>query len=125
MRRLLVVLVLLAVTALPSAAALASARPHATPRLEVLVVAGQSNAMGYQSYVVDPKTHHDVFNDRAAAAADKDVLLTWDESWVPSTATTPVALDTRQRLTGAPSPILDPRWASPGTSSPRARHCSS
>jgi hypothetical protein len=74
----------------------------------VLVVAGQSNALGYQSFVVDPTTHKDVFDDHAESAADDNVLLDWDESQVPGGGVPPVPLDTPQDLAGAPSPVFGP-----------------
>jgi len=60
-----------ALLALSSAAmvpgASASTKPRLSPNLIVLVVAGQSNALGYQSFVIDPKTHKDVFTDKGFA----------------------------------------------------------
>lgn len=79
-----------------------------TKTLTILVVAGQSNAVGYQSYVVDPKTHVDVFTGPSSSPADKHVLLMWTESGVPSSGPTPVPLDTLQKLEGAPSAIFGP-----------------
>jgi hypothetical protein len=86
----------------------ASTGSHSLPRLTIVVVAGQSNALGYQSYVVDPKTRKDVFTDGTGTVADRRVLLTWDESGVPGGALPPVSLDTPQRLSGAPSPVFGP-----------------
>jgi hypothetical protein len=71
------------------------------------VLAGQSNALGYQSYVVDPTTHKDVFND-SRSAADKKVLLMWNETEVRTSGANPVPLDTPQVLQGAPSPVFGP-----------------
>lgn len=79
----------------------------AAPRLDVLVVAGQSNALGYESFVIDPRTHLDVFTDAGRSPADRHVLLTWDESGVPG-GSTPVALDTPQVRLGATSPVFGP-----------------
>jgi Carbohydrate esterase, sialic acid-specific acetylesterase len=76
--------------------------------LDVLVVAGQSNALGYASYVIDPKTHKDVFTDSSRSPADHTALLIWDESGVLSSVAAPVLLDTPQRLTGSSSPIFGP-----------------
>lgn len=81
---------------------------HARPKLVVLIVAGQSNALGYQSYVVDPKTHKDIFTDRTKSAADHHVLLAWDESGVAGGGVPPALLDAPQRLSGAPSPVFGP-----------------
>jgi Carbohydrate esterase, sialic acid-specific acetylesterase len=81
----------------------------AAPRdLEVLVLAGQSNALGYQSFVIDPHTHHDVFTDSSRSPADHAVLLTWDESGVRSSGHAPVPLDSPQVRSGATSPIFGP-----------------
>jgi hypothetical protein len=100
------VALVLAVLAVPVAA---SASPRTTlPRLDVLIVAGQSNALGYQSYVVDPKTHKDVFTDSSRSPADSRVLFMWTESGVASSGASPVRLDTPQRLQGAPSPVFGP-----------------
>jgi Carbohydrate esterase, sialic acid-specific acetylesterase len=76
--------------------------------LDVLVLAGQSNALGYQSYVIDPHTHHDVFTDASRSPADREVLLTWDESGVRSSGRDPVPLDTPQIRSGAASPVFGP-----------------
>jgi Carbohydrate esterase, sialic acid-specific acetylesterase len=76
--------------------------------LDVLVLAGQSNALGFQSYVIDPHTHHDVFTDASRSPADRAVLLTWDESGVRASGPDPVALDTPQVRSGATSPIFGP-----------------
>lgn len=84
------------------------ATPHALPKLDILVVAGQSNALGYQSFVVDPTTHKDVFTDASRSPADKKVLIMWDESGVPTSGSTPVPLDTPQKLKGSPSPVFGP-----------------
>ncbi len=92
-------------TTLPVTAATGRASRGA---IDVLVIAGQSNALGYSSYVIDPKTHEDVFTDASRSPADRTALLTWDESGVESSGTAPVALDTPQRLNGASSPIFGP-----------------
>jgi hypothetical protein len=76
--------------------------------MDVLVVAGQSNALGYDSYVIDPKTHRDVFTDSSRSPADRRVLLTWDESQVPAASTGPVPIETPQNRIGARSPIFGP-----------------
>ena len=87
----------------------AQAAAGAVPRdLDVLVLAGQSNALGYESYVVDARTHADVFTDATRSPADHLTLLTWDETGVPSAGRDPVALDTPQLRQGAASPIFGP-----------------
>ena len=78
------------------------------PHLTLLVVAGQSNAIGSQSYVVDPSTHRDVFAGSGASPADEHVLLTWDESGVTEEHLSPVALGTPQDPPGTQSPIFGP-----------------
>ena len=102
--RTLLVLAVAVVIATPTARS-ASASERS---LTILVLAGQSNALGYSSYVVDPKTHKDVFSGRANAAADKHVLLMWTETGVTSSGASPVPLDTLQVLSGAPSAVFGP-----------------
>jgi Carbohydrate esterase, sialic acid-specific acetylesterase len=104
-RRLLPALALAAATTLCWSAATSDAAT--APQLDILVLAGQSNALGYQSYVVDPTTHKNVFNENHSAA-NKKVLLMWDESGVASSGKVPVPLDTPQRLAAAPSPVFGP-----------------
>jgi hypothetical protein len=105
-RSLLVALTIAAVTTVgwTSASAANAAKP---PVLDILVVAGQSNALGYQSYVIDPTTHKDVFTE-SHSPADTKALIMWTESGVPSSGATPVPLDTLQDLQGAPSPVFGP-----------------
>lgn len=104
-----VVRVLAALTALVGAilGAKAAAAETRTP-LDIVVVAGQSNALGEQSYVVDPTTHENVFTDATRSPADSAVRLMWIETGVHTSGTTPVFLDTRQRLPHAPSPVFGP-----------------
>src|ERR1019366_5187154 len=52
------------------------------PTLTLLIVSGQSNAVGYQSFVIDPKTHKNVFAEPGSSAADRRVLFTFQESGV-------------------------------------------
>lgn len=104
-RRLLPALALAAATTLCWSATTSGAAT--APQLDILVVAGQSNALGYQSYVVDPSTHKDVFTE-SHSAANKKVLVMWDESGVTSSGKVPVPLDTPQHLAGAPSPVFGP-----------------
>jgi hypothetical protein len=85
-----------------------NARGDSPPTMDVLVVAGQSNALGYDSYVIDPKTHRDIFTDASRSPADRKVLLTWDESQVLAASSGAVALDTPQIRAGARSPIFGP-----------------
>lgn len=108
MRRLLASLALTSALVWAGSASGAAAAPRVLPKLTVLVVAGQSNALGYQSFVVDPKTHKDVFTDSTRSPADHHVLLWWDESGVASASELPAPLDTAQKLSGAPSPVFGP-----------------
>ncbi len=72
----------------------------------VLVVAGQSNATGIESFAVDPVTGVDYLAPPYTDGADAADLLTW-EPWqvLPAPATTPVPLDAPQVSTadGAPA----------------------
>ena len=88
--------------AAPSSAS-AAKRP-----LEILVLAGQSNALGFESFVVDPRTHLDVFTEAGRSPADRQSLLMWDETGVPGSGPTPVALDTLQFRSGASTPVFGP-----------------
>jgi hypothetical protein len=105
MRRLLLAVLLACATALCWSAA---TRATPSPRtLDILVVAGQSNALCDQAYVVDPTTHRNVLA-ASRSPADARVLLMWDETGVPSSGADPVPLDAPQRLRGAPSPVFGP-----------------
>jgi len=76
--------------------------------LTVLVVAGQSNAIGFESYAIDPVTHRHVLATAPIHSASQHSLIDWVESGVPDSGATPVALSTPQQLVGAPSPIFGP-----------------
>jgi Carbohydrate esterase, sialic acid-specific acetylesterase len=91
----------------PGSTAFAS-RPRAAPPLIVLVVAGQSNALGYQSFVIDPTTHKDVFTGSGSSAADRKVRFTFQESGVAGGMLPPLPLDAPQKRSGASSPIFGP-----------------
>ena len=80
----------------------------AARHLDVVVVAGQSNALGFESYVIDPRTHHNLFTNASRSPADRRVLLTWDESGVRASGPDPVPLDTPQFRGGVTSPIFGP-----------------
>jgi hypothetical protein len=86
----------------------ASAQPRLSPNIIVLVVAGQSNALGYQSFVIDPRTHKDVFTEKGASPADRRVPFTFQDSGVAVHPLPPVPLDTPQKRTGASSPVFGP-----------------
>jgi len=85
-----------------------TAGPRELRRLDVLVVAGQSNALGYESYVVDPQTGVDIFTSGPRSQADRRVLFMWHESGVRMPSTSPVPLDTIQRRIGAERGIFGP-----------------
>jgi hypothetical protein len=108
MRRLVVGALVAMTFVVAASAASATVHRHRAPNLVILVVAGQSNAVGYQSFVIDPKTHKDIFTDGSRSAADGKVLLTFQESGVTGGALPPGRLDTPQRRTGATSPIFGP-----------------
>ena len=101
------VLVSMALVAAASGAS-ASVHRHRAPTLTILVVAGQSNALGYQSFVIDPTTHKDVFTEQGSSAADHKVLLTYQESGTAGGVLPPGRLDSSQKRSGASSPIFGP-----------------
>jgi hypothetical protein len=76
--------------------------------MDIVVVAGQSNALGAQSYVKDPTTHQDIFTDATRSPADTAVHLMWIETGVHTSGAVPVPLDTLQHLPHAPSPVFGP-----------------
>jgi hypothetical protein len=86
----------------------ASAGITPPPALTILVIGGQSNALGFQSFVIDPTTHKDVFTEKGRSPADRHVLFTFEESGVAGGTLPPVPLDSPQRLAGAPSPVFGP-----------------
>ena len=51
----------------------------------VLLVAGQSNAMGFESYAIDPVTKVNYFQAPYANSADRLSAITWSATLVPST----------------------------------------
>jgi Carbohydrate esterase, sialic acid-specific acetylesterase len=65
----------------------------------VVVVAGQSNATGQQSYAVDPTTGVNYLAAPYANGADANDLITW-EPWeiLPGNGATPVSLDSPQQV---------------------------
>ena len=82
-----------------------------TPRL-LVVVAGQSNALGQESYVVDPSSKVNYFGPAFRNTADKVSHIAWLPWWTqksPTTAWQP--LTTPQYLmsdSGRTSPIFGP-----------------
>lgn len=86
------------VTAKGGGSRASSSRPTAPidPHL-VLVVVGQSNATGWQSFVTDPNTGIDYFAAPYTNGADSHDLITWEPWWVyaPSSSS-PVPLDSPQ-----------------------------
>ena len=83
--------------------------PALNPHL-VLVVAGQSNASGFQSYDIDPTTGINYFAPPYTNGADSNDLITWlPWSIEQGNAATPAPLDSTQYLTGsAPASIFGP-----------------
>jgi len=64
---------------------LPSAPTKALPTKLVLVVAGQSNAMGAESYAVDPTTKVNYLTAPYASGADQNSTIVWDTWFVPGT----------------------------------------
>ncbi|HEV3212197.1 MAG TPA: sialate O-acetylesterase [Acidimicrobiales bacterium] len=78
------------------------------PQMTVLVVAGQSNAVGIDAFAIDPTTHHDVLSSARIDEAAGSTLSIWRESGVPDAGPPPVPLTTPQALVDAPSPVFGP-----------------
>jgi hypothetical protein len=77
------------------------------PHRVLLVVAGQSNALGATSYAIDPITGVNYFGHPYANAADKKDLIAWPGWWElspPVTASGLVPLDTPQYLNFVTTP---------------------
>lgn len=75
------------------------------PRL-VLVVAGQSNANGYESYAVDPVTRVNFMAAPYTDGADTHDLLTWlPWSELQGAGATPVPLDSPQQVLDGTTPV--------------------
>lgn len=91
MKRLAVgtILVCLCLTFAPTIAT-ATTSPLSSKRVMIVVVAGQSNAEGYESYVAGTNI--------GSQAADKTVQMAFLGDYATSHATTPVSLDTPQVL---------------------------
>ena len=88
-----------------TSAASASTRP--VPHRILLVVAGQSNALGATSYAVDPVTGVNYLGHPYTNGADKKDLITWPGWWElapPVTASGLVPLDTPQYLNFVTTP---------------------
>jgi hypothetical protein len=102
----------------------ASATAPLNPRL-VLVLAGQSNATGWQSYATDPITGIDYLAPPYTNGADANDLITW-EPWavLQGNGASPVALDSPQQLDdGTADTVFGPEiglarqlWADTGRS---------
>ena len=90
--------------------------PHApsaagsTPKRMILIVAGQSNASGFNLYATDPTTGIDYLAPPYATAADKDDLIAWWQlGLTKDLQATPVPLDTPQiGATSPPAQIFGP-----------------
>jgi hypothetical protein len=81
---------------------MASSLTRALPHRQLLVVAGQSNALGATSYAVDPTTGINYFSRRYRNGADSKSDITWPGWWElapPATTTGLVPIDTPQILT--------------------------
>jgi hypothetical protein len=75
----------------------------------LLIVAGQSNATGYLSDAVDPKTHVNYFAAPYRNGADTASTIAWDQSFVtPARTQRPVPLDTPQTRIGSQTRIFGP-----------------
>lgn len=98
--------------------------PPLAPHL-VVVIAGQSNATGWQSFVTDPATRIDYFAPPYTNGADSHDLITW-EPWAvyPTGSSSPVPLDSPQVCAlGPPNTVFGPEiglarqlWADTGRS---------
>jgi len=108
MRRLVAAALIVMTFAATAPVASASVQRRLAPKLILLVVAGQSNALGYESFVIDPTTHKDVFTEKGGSHADRKVLFTFQETGVQGGALPPGPLDTPQVRTGATSPVFGP-----------------
>lgn len=62
-----------------------SSLTRSLPTRLVLLVAGQSNAMGFESYAIDPITKVNYFQSPYANGADRLSAITWTATLVPST----------------------------------------
>lgn len=82
-----------------------------TPHL-LVVVAGQSNALGQESYVIDPSTRINYFGSPFRTAADRTSRIVWLPWWTQRSATTAwQPLTSSQYLLsdiGRTSPIFGP-----------------
>ena len=96
-----------------SGASPASARTGVLHHRLLLVVAGQSNAVGTESYAVDPVTFNDYFGVPNVNGADSQSTITWVPSshggLLPEPASGVVGIDTPQMLdTDAPVRVFGP-----------------
>jgi hypothetical protein len=77
----------------------------------VLIVAGQSNALGAESYAVDPVTMIDYFAAPYANKADSKSYLTWPAAWLvaqPQAGWVPLKTPQLLSFTSPPSHIFGP-----------------
>lgn len=86
---------------IPGKASISSPWSAAVPRRYVVIVAGQSNAMGATSFVVDPTTHVNFFAAPYTSSADVHDAINWQPFDLTSLSNgVPVALDTPQIFYG-------------------------
>ena len=85
----------------PGAASISSTWSAPVLRRYLVIVAGQSNAIGATSYVVDPTSHVNYFSAAYQNSADVHDLINWQPFDLKSSSTgVPVALDTPQMFYG-------------------------
>ena len=96
---LLIIGVLVGALLAPHAASAAGS----TPKRMILIVAGQSNASGLNSFATDPTTGIDYLAPPYTTAADKDDLIAWWQIGLThDLQSTPVPLDTPQIVASSP-----------------------
>jgi hypothetical protein len=91
---------------------------HALTIIHVVVVAGQSNALGAQSYVVEPHSHVSIFGKDLGQSSDLTTQFFFDEPDYPDQImvnpsnmhpiTAPGDMETPQTLTASASPLGTP-----------------
>ena len=107
--RSVIVAASLAAPSVPSVLPSARVGAATAHELDVLVVARRSNALGFESYAINPTTHHDLFTASTGTLADRLVLGHLGRVWgYPTHGLAPVPLDAPQDRRGATSPISGP-----------------
>lgn len=95
----------------PTTTTTTTVAPPTGPTNVLLIVAGQSNAMGVESYATDPYTGVDYLAPPYTNGADDSDQLVWTPSDILNSSLTPVPLDTPQTVTFPgynPSQIFGP-----------------